>query len=156
MYILCPDSNLLHQSILSKGSQMESFSQANKHTQDFPFNFLGIHFYTCIHLTEKTVIVLFHLIQVIVVRLLAFFIQEVQQSESTSSISVFILSSVMLPPCTKIEMVCFCSKLGDWLWNILGQDKGIFFPPKNIPLIPGEKRWMSWGKKMKHDEVFSS
>lgn len=53
VYILCPNSNLLHQSILSKASQMESFIQTNKHTQDFPFNFSGIHFYTCINLTEK-------------------------------------------------------------------------------------------------------
>ena len=72
MYILCRDSSLLHQSILSKISQMESFIQANKHAQDFPFNFLGIHFYTCINLTEKTVVVLFHSTQVIVVSLLAF------------------------------------------------------------------------------------
>ena len=72
VYILCPDSSLLHQSVLSKISQTESFIQANKHAQDFPFNFLGINFYTCINLTEKTVVVLFHLIQVIVVSLLAF------------------------------------------------------------------------------------
>lgn len=120
VYILCPDSNLLQQSILSKVSQMESFIQTNKHTQDFPFNFSGIHFYTCINSTEKTVIFLFHSIQVIVASLLALFIAEVPQSESTSSISVFILSTAVLPHCTKIEMVCFCIRLGDWLWITLG------------------------------------
>lgn len=126
---------------------MESFIQTNKHTQDFPFNFSGIHFYTCINLTEKTVVVLFHSIQVIVVSLLALCIQEVPQSESTSSISVFILSRAMLPHCPKIEMVCFCIRLGDWLWITLGQGRGIFFFFfKEHSTYPRGKRLMSWGK----------
>lgn len=85
-----------------------------------PLNFLGIHFYTCIASTEKNSCVLLHLIQVIVVSPLVLFIWEVQRSESTSSVSVFISSRAMLPHCTKIEMVCFCIKLGDWLWITLG------------------------------------
>lgn len=43
-------------------------------------------------------------------------VQEVQQSESTSSAPVFILSSVTLPPYTKIEVVCLYMMLRDMLW----------------------------------------
>jgi hypothetical protein len=62
--------------------------------------------------------------------------EEGQQCESTSCIFVFLLSSVMLPHCTKIEMVCLYIKLGDWLWITLREDKGFFL---NVPFIPGER-----------------
>lgn len=121
----------------------------------FPFNFLVIHFYMCINLQEKTAVVLFHSIQVTVVSQRALFIQEVQQSESASPTSVFTLSNAMLPHCTKIEMVCFCIKLGDWLWITLGQDKGIFFffIQRTFHLSQG-KEIVVLGKD-KHNEVFS-
>lgn len=121
VYILCPDSNLLHQSILSKVSQMESFIRTNKHTQDFPPLTFWEFIFTRASMRRKKQLRLISSASGDCGKpAIALFIWEVLPSESTSSVSVFILSRVMLPHCTKIEMVCFCIKLGDWLWITLG------------------------------------
>lgn len=145
VYILCPDSNLLHQSILLKVSQMESFIQTNKQTQDFLFNFSGIHFYTCIQWTEKTAVALCGSLQVTVQPASA-----PHQGSPAAWVS-------FLHPCFYIVQ-CDVSSLSqnrNDLFSYQTWTRGMdlnwvrvkeCFPPKQHSAYPRGKRLMSWGK----------
>lgn len=156
MYILCLDSSQIHQSIF-----LRSFSDIILHPDKqtyagFPLQLFGNSFYMCTNLKEKTIVLAFHLIQVIVLSLLAALYL------GSAAIWVnFLHLCFYIVQCDASSL--YQNRNGLFLYQTwrLAVDytgwgwKNFLFFFKEHSISPRGKRLMTLGKIKRYNEVFS-